>query len=270
MKLITLTTDFGTADGFVASMKGVLLRLCPEAKIVDITHEIPPQDVVRAAYVLEQSTRWFPRGTIHVVVVDPGVGTERNILIAELGNQTYIAPDNGVLTRVVRGTGPARFRIVTEPRFMLDPVSQTFHGRDIFTPVAAHVANKVPPKRFGPPVERIKLLDLPEPVVKPGPRIAGEVIYTDRFGNLMSNIDQTLLAGTFGPRAAVVVRIGDKTVRGLATTYSSGVAGDVIALINSARLLEIAVNGAKATRTLNLGVGEPVVVEADSGEPLHE
>ena len=270
MKLITLTTDFGTADGFVASMKGVLLRLCPEAKIVDITHEIPPQDVVRAAYVLEQSTRWFPRNTIHVVVVDPGVGTERKIIIAELGNQTYIAPDNGVLTRVVRGVSPAHFRAVTEPRFMLDPVSQTFHGRDIFTPVAAHVANNVPLKRFGQTVEQIALLDLPEPVAEPGVRITGQIIYTDRFGNLMSNIDQTLLNGTFGPRAAVVVRIGDKTIRGLVGTYSSGIAGDVIALINSARLLEIAVNGAKAAHALNLGVGEPIVIEADSGESLHE
>ena len=262
MQLITLTTDFGTADGFVASMKGVILRLCPEARVVDITHQIPPHDILRAAYVLDQSARWFPPNTIHAVVVDPGVGSDRRILLARLDTQYFVAPDNGVLTRVARNAVASAFWAITDPRFMLDPVSHTFHGRDIITPVAAHLANGVPVDQFGPRIDQIRQLPIPEPQVLPGPALAGMIVYVDRFGNLMSNIDRKLLAETFGPNGSVVVTIGEEVMRGLSTSYMEAVPGQVLAIINSADLLEIAIRDASAAVHLDADVGTRVQVAA--------
>jgi S-adenosylmethionine hydrolase len=261
MALITLTTDFGTVDGFVASMKGVILRLCPGAQIVDVTHEIPPHDVLRAAYVIDQAARWFPHNTIHVVVVDPGVGGDRRILLARLDDQIFVAPDNGVLTRVARRAKGRAFWSVTDRRYMLDPISHTFHGRDIFTPVAAYVADHTPLEKFGPRVQDILELPMPEPAVLAGPCIEGMVVYVDRFGNLMTNIEQDLLATTFGAGAAVCVQVADETVLGPLASYSEAAPGQLLSILNSAGLLELAIRDASAAVHLRADVGTRVLVE---------
>ena len=160
--IITLTTDFGVDSPYVAAVKAVIFSIHPEVTLVDITHAIPAQDVDAAAWALLDVTPRFPAGTIHVVVVDPGVGSDRKIVYAEIDRQVYIAPDNGVLTRVARHGSPARFRAVTEPRFMLDPVSQTFHGRDIFTPVAAHLSLGVAPEELGEAIGSLFYLPMPK------------------------------------------------------------------------------------------------------------
>jgi len=223
VSIITLTTDFGHSSPYAAAMKAVILRINPAATIVDITHSIPPQDVHQGAVVLDDVTEWFPEGTIHVVVVDPGVGTERAIVYARIGTQQYIAPDNGLLCYLTARKKPERLIRLENPEYWLHPVSSTFHGRDIMAPAAAHLSLGLDPEKLGPPLER---LTTPQwPAVRATPeRLEGMVVAIDGFGNLITNITAEDLAGRpTDYRACVVCSIYETW--GIYHTYADRAAG---------------------------------------------
>lgn len=185
--VITLLTDFGTTDHYVAAMKGVILGICPDARLVDITHQVPPYQISEAAFTLSQAWPYFPPGTIHLIVVDPGVGSSRRALLAEAGGHLFVAPDNGILTPVRKATGILQARELVADRFFRQPVSRTFHGRDIFAPVAAHLAAGVPPSAFGPSVDDFITLASGE-VIETAPGVwTGIVLHIDHFGNIVTN-----------------------------------------------------------------------------------
>lgn len=262
-RLVTLLTDFGTRDPYVAVMKGVLLARCPQAVIVDTTHEIAPQDVLHAAFVLGQTVVAFPPGTLHVVVVDPGVGTQRRVLAGRFGGQTFLAPDNGALTFVARALPTEALHTVSNVQYLPPrPVSSTFHGRDIFAPVAAHLLNGVAVERLGPPAEKYKVLDLPAPRAEDG-RIAGEIVYVDRFGNLVSNIAQAMVTEQFRDLERVEVLCGGRSVGRLQGTYGFVGEGEPLALVNSMDRVEVAVNCGRADEALGADVGAEVVLKIE-------
>ncbi len=186
--LITLTTDFGISDHFVGAMKGVILGIAPRARIVDITHQITPFEVNEAGFVIAEAARWFPKGTIHVVVVDPGVGTARRPILVEAGGQRFIGPDNGVFT-MVYDFGSHKVREITNPKMMLTTVSRTFHGRDVFSPAAAHLARGATPARFGKLVHDFVRSSTIKPVQLKKHCWSGYVLKVDHFGNLITNFD---------------------------------------------------------------------------------
>lgn len=277
---IILTTDFGTADAYVGVMKGVILALDPTATIVDLTHQITPQSIRQAAFLLGTSYRFFPSGTIHVVVVDPGVGTDRRALLLVTPAARFLAPDNGVLSWVLRDhlgrppAEPGRVPVppgcsayqLTNPEYWLHPVSATFHGRDIFAPVAAHLSLGLPPEKLGPGVDDLAWLPTPG-LTRQGDAIQGQVIATDRFGNLITNIDAKALTGA----TRVLVEIKGHRITHLERTYyqeDDPEAGRLLALVGSHGFLEIAVRDGNAAVELRAGVGEPVSVIA-SGQPNH-
>ena len=258
MPIITLTTDFGTGSPYVAAMKGVILSINPEVTLVDLTHDVRPQDVRQGAMVLDDTTGYFPDGTIHVAVVDPGVGSERKIVYARIGKQQYLAPDNGLLSRLARRRPPAKIIAVSEPDYWLSPVSVTFHGRDIMAPVAARLSLGLEPEKLGPPLEKLVELDWPEPRVQPG-KIEGEILHVDSFGNLISNIAVELLADALGGAAASVFCAGH-VIHGISTTYAEKPPSSLVALVGSSGRLELAVVGGTVAGTLNAGIGTPVSV----------
>jgi S-adenosylmethionine hydrolase len=250
--LLTLTTDFGDASPYIAAMKGVILGVNPAARLIDLTHQIPPQDVRYAAYFLANSVPFFPAGTMHVVVVDPGVGSERAILYGEVAGQRVLAPDNGCLCALFADTGPPTIiRHVRASRFWRPVVSPTFHGRDIFAPVAGHLSLGLNPARLGPSVSDWIRLEIPQPMVtKYG--IEGEVAFIDPFGNLISNIPAELVVQRPG-----VLRIGKRTVHKLAwvSCYAEAKPGELAALFSSNGKLEVAVVQGNAARRLGARVG---------------
>ncbi len=258
MSIITLTTDFGIGSPYVAAMKGVILTLDPAAVLVDITHAIRPQDVREAALVLAEVAPRFPPGTIHVAVVDPGVGTDRALVYAEFGAQRYLAPDNGLLSRVAWRGPRGRVIRLAERQFWLAEVSATFHGRDILAPVAARLGLGLDPQRLGPPMERLVMLDWPEPRVLPG-EIQGEVDQVDSFGNLVTNIAAGLLPQAVEYAQTRVVCAGHETV-GIACAYGDRPPGSLVALVGSSGRLEVAIRGGSAVRELGVGVGAEVTV----------
>ena len=253
--LITLLTDFGTRDAYVASMKGVILGLNPQAVLVDLTHGIPPQDVRAGALNLAAAAPYFPPGTIHLAVVDPGVGTSRRALAAHCQGQLWVGPDNGLFHLIFNRVS---FSIVSleNPRYFRPQVSTTFHGRDIFAPVAAHLSLGVDLSRFGPRLTDPVSLDLPEPRFAPE-AVSGEIIYVDRFGNLISNIPAADLMAWLGDRD-LSITAGPVALRHLARTYSDVAPGEFLALVGSHGFLEIACAGDNAARRLNAGVSLPV------------
>lgn len=257
--IITLTTDFGAGSSYVAQMKGVILSIDPSIRLVDVTHDIPPQDIRQAAIVLEDVARWFPRGTIHICVVDPGVGTARRIALVDGGSQIFVAADNGVLSRVVAGADPLRAVAVSDPKYWLQPVSDTFHGRDIMAPVAAHVARGTPWASFGPPIERLESLAWPLPRLA-NRRLEGTVISVDSFGNLVTNIDRALVLG-LGDPSVMRVHCGGRVIHGIVRTYAQSPAGTLVALFGSAERLEVALVQGHAGRQLGVGVDAAVIVE---------
>ncbi len=250
---IALLTDFGERDGYAGVMRGVIATLAPGAIVVDISHEVEAHDVRAGAYLLATSYRWFPRGTIHVAVVDPGVGGDRKILAALHAGYAFLAPDNGLLGGVLAGSNADRMVEVTEGRYFLTPVSSTFHGRDIFAPVAAHLARGVPLEAFGPPAVPAVPCPWPAPEPAHGGSWRGEVIYIDRFGNCVTNIP---LASNARGRA----RVSGHSIR-VETGYSKAVRGEPVAVSGSSGYLEIAVREGSAGRDLALGRGTPVVWE---------
>jgi S-adenosyl-L-methionine hydrolase (adenosine-forming) len=263
-RLITLLTDFGLEDEYVGVMKGVILSRFPAARIVDLCHGIPPHDLHRAAYLLESSRAYFPAGTLHVIVVDPGVGTARRIVLMEADDQLLLAPDNGILTLPARKGFTAVYEVSCH-EFFLPTVSRTFHGRDILAPVAAELAKGLAPDAVGPRLSREELVLLPlaRAEVNPaGTAITGQVVAIDRFGNLLTNIhisDYQALAGDLPP-ASAAVRLGDHLITGLASSYGNVPAGGLLAIFNSRNYLEIAINKGNAARLTGVGEGEKIVV----------
>jgi len=258
VSIITLTTDFGTGSPYVAAIKGVILSINPQVTLVDVTHEVRPQDVRHGALILDDVADRFPADAIHVAVVDPGVGTDRKILVAEIGGRHYVAPDNGLLSRLARRTPPSDVRELTEPRYWLDSVSATFHGRDVMAPVAAHLSLGLDPEKLGPPLAKLVMLDWPQPIVSSG-RIEGEVLDVDSFGNLITNIDAELLAPLPAGRP-VRVRLGEHEVEGISSTYGDGPEGALIALVGSTGRLELALVAGSAAATLGARIGDRVIV----------
>lgn len=264
MPLITLTTDFGTRDSYVAQMKGAILSINPAVQIVDVTHAIPPQDVSRAAVVVEEIARVFPSGAIHVAVVDPGVGSHRALLAAEAAGQRFLAPDNGLLTMLLRRYPPDRVHCLLENRFWRNPVSATFHGRDILAPVAAHLSLGSDLAEFGPAMSVAALVRLslgqPQQV---GGAVIGRVESIDAFGNLITNICESDLPP--GDRHSLSISLGDHLITGISHYYSERPSGGLVAVVGSSGRLEIAINGGSAATKLYLSVGTEIRLESDSG-----
>ena len=255
--VITLTTDFGSVDGYVGTMKGVILGICPEADIVDITHEICPHSVPEAAYVLHTAAPFFPPGTVHLVVVDPGVGSARQPIVVQTQRFYYVAPDNGVLTMAL-AQDPGQLAIhLTELRFRLPRISATFHGRDIFAPASAHLARGIDAREMGSPISLSDLVTLPfrQPKLQANETWQAEILHIDRFGNMITNL-QIPASGV-----QLSISIGQERITGLKRTFADVEPGELVAYVGSSGYLEIAVREGNAAAQLNLGVGDPVCVE---------
>ncbi len=267
--IITLTTDFGLADGYVAAMKGVILSINPDACLVDISHEIKPGRHVGLAagsFVLSTTYGYFPKGTVHLAVIDPGVGTDRRAIILKTPHGLFVAPDNGLLASVLSDASPQSVTsgalgadveavAITNRRYWRSPVSATFHGRDIFAPVAAWLSLGTPMAEFG---ERISSIVVPSQALtqrRPDGSLTGRIIHIDHFGNLVTSIRQNEL-----PEGPISVLVGGRTIAGLRRTYAEG--QGLIALIGSSGYLEIAVNGGRAVELTGAEVGDEVVVAA--------
>lgn len=258
--VITLTTDFGTQDAFVGIMKGVILRAAPSARIVDLTHGIPPQNVVAGAYALASAIRFFPPGTIHVAVVDPGVGTRRRALAVESEDGWLIGPDNGLLSLAAPARSVRRILDVSQSRVRLRPVSRTFHGRDLFAPVAAALAAGADPTRLGRPTHTMERLHTRN-ARRRGSALVGEVLFADGFGNLATNVTRAdLERAAFRGRGLSITIAGH--VVPFRTSYAGVAVGRPVALLNSSDLVEIAVNRGSAARLLGVESGAPVTVES--------
>lgn len=256
--LITLTTDFGTGSHYVAAAKGVILALNPEVRLVDLSHDIPAQDLRQAAFFLTATLPYFPPETLHVVVVDPGVGSERAILYVEFASLRLLVPDNGCWTWLLEG-GRRKPRVIrlTEKRFWRSRVSATFHGRDIFAPVAANLSLGLDPRELGPIVSDWVRLDRPAPHHE-GNILTGEVLFVDRFGNLITNISGEAMMRDDRPKR---VRIAGVEVSHVVHTYSDAEPGTLVALVSSSEWLEVAVNQGDAARQLDARIGTPVTIE---------
>jgi len=263
---ISLLTDFGTRDLYVGVMHGVIANLAPRVRIVDLCHEIAPQSVADAAFLLDSAAPYFPWGTVHVAVVDPGVGTSRRILCARSSRATYLAPDNGLLSRVLERDPPAHVVSVENRDYFLPQVSSTFHGRDVFAPVAAHLSLGVDPRLLGPEVKAIETLALPTPQRTDDLHgILGEVIYIDRFGNLVTNVPLAELGGIRR------VCLGPTVIPGpLCHSYAERSEGSLLAVAGSSGLLEISVNAGSAERVLGARRGDKVEISTQPGpvEPV--
>lgn len=256
--IIALLSDFGARDHYAGTMKGVMLGICPDALLVDITHDIRPHDVLEGALQLAASFRYFPAGTIFLAVVDPGVGSSRRGLAADAGDYRFVAPDNGLLTEVFRAAPPKRVVELTERRYARPTVSRTFEGRDRFAPAAAWLAKGVQLTALGRGLPACQQLDIPRPVVE-GDVLRGEVLLVDRFGNLVTNIDRAAFEG-FARDGAVAVSVAGQRVAGVVATYADIRAGEVCALFGSSDHLEFAANGASAEATTAAGRSAPVEI----------
>lgn len=260
MPIITLTTDFGEADHYVSCMKGVLLQLVPNAQIVDVTHTIPPHDVVRGAFILRQVFDYFPEGTVHVAVVDPGVGTTRRMIAASYDGQIVLAPDNGLISLIHRDFALDELRAITNTRLFRQEVSSTFHGRDVLAPVAGHLARGLGLVNVGPLIDQLEILNLDPASALPNGGIEGQVLYVDHFGNLITNISEDELAGTLGRQSSLNVYVGPLRVGPLRSTYGDVSPGEIAALIGSTGMLEIAINQGNAASQLRAAPGTTIVV----------
>jgi S-adenosylmethionine hydrolase len=258
--MIVLLTDFGSKDPFVGIMKGVMLSYHPTLSIVDLTHDISPQDVAEAAFVLKTSLAYFPKATLFVVVVDPGVGTNRKIIYVETSRHRFLAPDNGILGWVLEEENPVRILEVKNSKYFLKPISNTFHGRDIFAPVAAHLAVGLNPEELGPALRLEDLVSspLPKPVQEKDGSWRGHVIYIDRFGNLITNLWQSLLHLKGDEKVELFLK--GKTFKGFAKAYGNNHQNGGIVLLNSFNTVEVAVSHGNAAVAYGVKKGEEVVL----------
>lgn len=255
MPIITLTTDFGLADGYVGTMRGVILRIAPEVTLVDLSHQVPAQDIRAGAFVLYQAVPYFPPETIHVVVVDPGVGSQRRALAVRTAQGIFVAPDNGVLSYVLASGEVHEAVSLTNPACQLPQVSTTFHGRDIFSPAAAHLANGVPLEELGPRAINLVHLPLPRPASTPQGHLIAHLMHVDRFGNLI--LDATAEDVEEGD----IFELGEHKIKGLSHTFADVAPGELLAYVGSSRdHVEIAVREGDAAREMGLSVGDEVII----------
>ena len=252
--VITLLTDFGLSDSYIGAMKGVILGIQPDVTIVDISHVIPPQNVNEAAYTLKQTYSFFPKDTVHVVIVDPGVGSGREIIGVRTDAYYFLAPDNGVLKYIFDKYPGAEVYKITNNRFFCPNVSHTFHGRDIFAPVAAHITCGVTLSELGETYSDYQSGEIRKPIVQKN-TISGEIIYIDSFGNCVTNIDQDMIGGQ-----AIKILFGVYMLHNISTVYTDVADGEALAVIGSGGTLEISVRNGNATRKLKLKIGDAVTV----------
>jgi len=249
MTIISLTTDFGLADGYVGIMKGVILGIAPHARLVDLSHDIAPQNVRQASHVLMRAAPYFPAGTIHLAVVDPGVGSPRRPLLVTTGRARYVGPDNGIFSHAL-GEADAQAWVLDQPRYWLDQISRTFHGRDILAPVAAHLAAGVAPEHLAQRIHDPIRLTLPQPSRAPDGHISGEIIHVDHFGNLISNVPADWVA-----HGGWLCRIAGQNAP-LVRAYAEVAEGAPAGLVGSDGAVEIAVRNGNASRQFNVRIGE--------------
>ena len=256
--IITLLTDFGTKDHYVASIKGVILSINPECLLIDITHQVNRHDVREGAFLLANAYSFFPKGTIHLSVVDPGVGGTRKPILLVTQNHFFVGPDNGLFTFVAQKERVKKIVVLSKEKYFLPKVSKTFHGRDLFAPVAAHLSSGIKPGAFGDTINEIKRLRLQKPIIKEG-KLLGEILHIDTFSNLVSNICEEILFG-FTKGRPFVIRVGNKAIHGLKKGYWEGRQGQLIALLGSGGFLEISVREANAQRMLKVKKGDPIEI----------
>ena len=258
-RIVTFTSDFGLQDAFVGIMHGVVLNIEPQTRIVDICHSVESYDILDGAWTIAQSYRFFPPRTAHVIVVDPGVGSKRRPILAETENYFFIAPDNGVLSMVEAREPKFTVRHILSERYLLEPVSQTFHGRDVFAPVAGWLSKGINPAEFGPEVTDYVRLPLPAVERIADNSLRGTVLKVDKFGNLITNIGEQEAPELFATHMPVLhILVGGQTISRLCKSYAEGADGEYFAIIGSSGYLEIASRQASAALKLNEGVGSPV------------
>ena len=264
MSIISLLSDFGNKDPYVAEMKAVILSINPQARIVDITHEIGKFDIRMGAYVLASAAPYFPPNTVHVAVVDPGVGTKRRPIIAETSRNLYVGPDNGLLMLAAHKEHIKNIYTIDNPKYMLSDVSKTFHGRDIFAPAAAHLTRGNKPSDFGPAIRDYILPEFAKPHARNG-ELRGEILHIDDFGNIISNITSEDLEKMGLKGNSLLVRLGNKTLSmRFCSAYGEVPAGTPLALIGSSNFLEVAVNQRSASGIFKAKVGETFRVSVAS------
>ncbi len=257
---ITLITDFGLQDEYVGVMKGVMAGINPLANVIDISNTIAAQDTFQAACVLNNSYNYFPKGTIHVVVVDPGVGSDRKIVCLKTENYLFLAPDNGVLSFVIAKEGSESIREVTNGKLFLPKLSNTFHGRDIFAPIAAHLSKGVNHKELGEIVDKTKEINLPKPILSPDGKLTAEIIYVDSFGNLITNVNKEVVGMMKIETERVSITMGRRRINGICSSYSDVGDNEALAIFGSSGYLEISVNLGNAGDILKLKKGDKLIL----------
>lgn len=262
--ILTLLTDFGADGPYVAQIKGFILGMAPSTQIVDVSHAITHQDVAEGSFVLAEIVDAFPEGTVHLAVVDPGVGTDRRLIVVEARKQWFVLPDNGLIGGVLEGFEPSGTWEIRNSRLRREEVSSTFHGRDILAPVAVHLLRGGSPDEVGPRIDGPYLPLATGPAVS-GSRIVGEVVFIDSFGNVITNISRSLLGDEPGDWS---VAIHDRSIDGLVATYGVRSPGSLIALVGSSGRVEVAVVNGNASRRLEVERGTPVVLHRRAGGGL--
>ncbi|MBI3593513.1 MAG: SAM-dependent chlorinase/fluorinase [Nitrospirae bacterium] len=258
--VITLTTDFGHQDHFVGSVKGVILQINPEIKIVDISHDVPPFSIIKGAFIIASAFRYFPKGSIHVVVVDPGVGSSRKPLLVVSRSGFFLAPDNGILSYIFEEDGPCQIYEITEKKFFLPSVGQTFHGRDIFAPVAAWLSTEMESGSFGKLIENPVKLPIQKPMIEKN-QVTGQIVYIDHYGNLVTNIKSADLSGIQLNSSQLM--LGSTTLTSGKTYYGEAAEGESSFVINSSGYLEIFQNKGNAALTLRSSLLDIVKINSN-------
>jgi len=266
--IVTITTDFGTKDGYVPAMKGTMLSIAPTARLVDVSHEIDPQDVMESAFVLQTAQPYFPEGTVHLVVVDPGVGTERRAVALRHDDHWYVGPDNGVFPLVLDGESPEAVVELDAPSaWRSDTPSTTFHGRDIFAPAAAHLAAGRPLDALGTPTDQLEALHWARPTTTHG-TVQGRVVHVDHFGNCITNLRRPTLADAVrreasAPLPALTAYAGNTVLERIHSTYGDVAEEEPLLLFGSSGYLEVSVNGGNAAKRLDIRKGDSIKIEFD-------
>lgn len=254
--IITLTTDFGCKDHYVSAMKAIILGINRDVRLIDVSHDIPPQDIMAGAWILKNSAFLYPKGTIHLAVIDPGVGTKRDPIVLKLNGHYFVGPNNGLFSLLFSDEPENAWRI-TNKKFLPDKISGTFHGRDIFAPVAAHLSNDIPPESFGPQLDNIASYRWATPIKDSG-GIQGWVVHIDRYGNLITNIPSEMLVQCNNQDFKIYA--GTTILHSIVHTFADVTEGDAAAIVGSCNMLEIVVNKGSAEELLNVHKGAPVSV----------
>jgi len=261
MRVITLLTDFGTGDYFVGAMKGVMLSINESLAIIDISHDVPPQSISSGSFILQNSYKHFPAGSIHVAIVDPGVGSSRRALLVATEDHFFLAPDNGLLSFIFLSDRNLRIFSLENERYFLPNRSNTFHGRDIFAPVAAHLSKGISPEEFGPQIDDPIISSFPSPKMLTSSLFSGEIIHIDRFGNLITNFHSSQLPKRFS------LKIGNYLIQKHQTYYAEALTDEIFSIIGSSGFLEISVLRGSAQKRLGASVGNEVILEVHDKDP---